>query len=261
MMRIIKIAVKYTVMKHFVFALVVIFFSTSLLAQDSTIIYYKKDGFQTLSKDSSYQYTVFIKQGNLWYGKSYYTKSRIFQSQGTYIEKDGKKIPDGSFDNYDENGVLSSTNFYGGGKVKTITSYYPSGKKKSYREFDENWSVTGKGWNEDGSVMKDYIAQQEASFKGSIDKWRKYLIKNLDNNVAKKYNAPVGRYTVIVLFTVDREGNIVNVRAENELPSCPPCITEAIRVIKSAPAWKPAIQDNQQVLFNQRQSISFEVVP
>lgn len=115
----------------------------------------------------------------------------------------------------------------------------------------------GKGGNE---VMNEGIfvtVQVEARFPGGLDAWKKFLEKNLNRDLPVENAAPVGRYTVIVSFVVDKEGNVSDVKAEND----PGYGTgnEAVRVIKRGPKWQPAIQNGRSVTYRQRQSITFEV--
>lgn len=99
--------------------------------------------------------------------------------------------------------------------------------------------------------------QIEAQFLGGIAAWRKYLERNLDQDIAAQNGAPPADYSVIVSFIVDREGNISDVRAEND----PGYGTkaEAIRVIQKSPRWKPAEQNGRNVIYRQRQKITFRV--
>lgn len=99
--------------------------------------------------------------------------------------------------------------------------------------------------------------QIEAQFLGGIAAWRKYLERNLDQDIAAQNGAPPADYSVIVSFIVDREGNISDVRAEND----PGYGTkaEAIRVIQKSPRWMPAVQNGRNVIYRQRQKITFRV--
>lgn len=99
--------------------------------------------------------------------------------------------------------------------------------------------------------------QIEAKFPGGAGAWTKYLERNLNSNVPVDNGAPPTKYTVIVSFLVDKNGNISEVKAEND----PGYGTseEAVRVIKKGPAWTPAIQNGRNVIYRQRQSITFQV--
>ncbi len=70
-------------------------------------------------------------------------------------------------------------------------------------------------------------------------------------------HAPNGIYTVVVSFLVDKNGKISEVEALND-PGYGSA-EEAVRVIKKGPDWTPAVQDGKNVIYRQKQSISFMV--
>ncbi len=113
-----------------------------------------------------------------------------------------------------------------------------------------------------GESAEDYnkefiIVQQEARFPGGAAEWKKFLERNLDNNEPANQGAPPNRYTVVVSFIVDKEGNVSDIRAESD-PGYG-IAAEAIRVIRKSKKWLPAMQNNHNVIFRQRQSITFLV--
>ena len=97
----------------------------------------------------------------------------------------------------------------------------------------------------------------EAQFEGGIAGWRKFLERNLNKDLPSDNGAPANDYTVIVSFIVDREGNISEIRAEND----PGYGTkeEAVRVIQKSPNWTPANQNGINVKYRQKQKIVFRV--
>ena len=101
--------------------------------------------------------------------------------------------------------------------------------------------------------------QIEAQFPGGPAAWTKYLQRNLNSSLPAENGAPEGKYTVVVSFLVDKNGNISQVAAEND----PHYGTadEAVRVIKKGPAWKPAVQNGHNVAYRARQQITFVVSP
>lgn len=99
--------------------------------------------------------------------------------------------------------------------------------------------------------------QIEAEFPSGKDAWKRFLERNLNNELPSDEGAPVGLYTVVVSFMVDKEGRVSEVVAEND----PQYGTakEAVRVIKKGPVWKPAIQNGHPVAYRVKQSITFVV--
>lgn len=99
--------------------------------------------------------------------------------------------------------------------------------------------------------------QVEAKFPGGPDAWRKYLERNLNNQTPADNGAAPGNYTVTVSFLVDKSGNISQVQALND-PGYG-CAAEAVRVIQKGPAWTPAVQNGRNVIYRQKQNITFQV--
>jgi antitoxin component YwqK of YwqJK toxin-antitoxin module len=226
---------------------------------DSSVVYYAKGGKQT-TKDSSIIYTVYTRKDSLWYGRCFFTKNNVLQSEGTYREKT-LDTPIGKFDNFNEEGVHVTTNFYVDGKLQQSTYYFPGGKKKSYIAFSpDGYPEEQKGWDESGTILPGYIVMREAEFKGGLKGWKKYLEKNLDANVPGDAGAPDGTYSVSVIFLVDPQGNISEVSADTIPALCKPCAAEAVRVIRDGPNWEPAILNNEPVKYYQRQRVTFVLI-
>jgi protein TonB len=99
--------------------------------------------------------------------------------------------------------------------------------------------------------------QIQAKFPGGDGEWRKYLERNLNRDLPVENGAPPGNYTVVVSFLVDKDGNISEVKAENN-PGYGTA-DEAVRVIKKGPKWIPAVQNGRNVIYRQKQSITFQV--
>jgi protein TonB len=101
------------------------------------------------------------------------------------------------------------------------------------------------------------IVQVEAKFPGGPDAWMKYLSRNLRQDVPTDNGAAAGDYKIVVSFLVDRDGNVTEVRAEND-PGFG-IADEAIRVIQRSGKWQPALQNGRNVIYRQRQQIIFRV--
>jgi protein TonB len=120
----------------------------------------------------------------------------------------------------------------------------------------------GTGVVEAPKVTEDYdkefkTVQIQAKFPGGPDAWQKYLQRNLQSDVPTENGAPTGAYTVVVSFLVDKDGNISEVKAEND-PGYGTA-TEAVRVISRGPKWIPAVQNGRNVIYRQKQAITFRV--
>lgn len=94
-----------------------------------------------------------------------------------------------------------------------------------------------------------------AEFPGGPDAWRRYLEKSLVYPDAAVENGRQGK--VRVQFIVDREGNISEVKALDDLGDG--LAEEAVRIIKKGPKWKPAEQNGKKVIYRHIQSITFQL--
>lgn len=104
----------------------------------------------------------------------------------------------------------------------------------------------------------NYIVEQTpAEFPGGLKEWAKFLERNLNTNLPMQNGAPPGKYTVRIAFSVLQDGTISDIIAEND----PGYETkeEALRIMSISPKWKPATQNGRNVIFKQKQSISFVV--
>jgi hypothetical protein len=101
------------------------------------------------------------------------------------------------------------------------------------------------------------IVQVPAEFPGGQKGWINYLEKNLDPDLPVRKGAPVGKYSVVVSFVVDKEGNLTDVKSEND-PGYGTA-EEAVKILKNGPKWVPATQNGVNVIYRQRQAIIWRV--
>lgn len=121
-------------------------------------------------------------------------------------------------------------------------------------------SIIGAGDANPKTVEEEgvfYHVEVAAQFPGGFEAWKKYLEKNLNAGLPAENGAQAGKYTVMVSFVVDKEGNISDVKAEN----APGFGTEAeaIKIIKKGPKWQPAIQNGRKVAYRAMQQVTFQV--
>lgn len=98
------------------------------------------------------------------------------------------------------------------------------------------------------------FVQVEASFDGN---WQKFLLKNLNPQTPVDNDAPSGNYTVLIQFVVDIDGTVSDIKPLTNHGYG--LEQEAIRVLKKAAKWKPAIQNGHQVKAYRKQAITFQV--
>lgn len=98
------------------------------------------------------------------------------------------------------------------------------------------------------------FVEVDAKFNGN---WVAFLERNLNADVPVDNDAPVGRYSVVIQFVVDREGAVSDI---NPLTNHGYGMeAEAVRVLKKAAKWEPAIQNGVKVKAYRKQVIVFVV--
>ena len=94
----------------------------------------------------------------------------------------------------------------------------------------------------------------DAKFDGN---WEKFLLRNLNAQTPVDNEAPVGVYKVLIQFVVDVDGTVSDIKPLTNLGYG--LEKEAIRVLKKAKNWEPAIQNGRQVKAYRIQAITFQV--
>jgi protein TonB len=106
----------------------------------------------------------------------------------------------------------------------------------------------------------------DAEFPGGNSSWTKYVTREIERNMDELQDD--GRSgTVVVLFIVDKEGLVSEVRAlqcsEAGVTSCLGPGTKlaevAVSAIKKGPKWKPAVQNGRNVKAYRRQPVTFRL--
>lgn len=106
----------------------------------------------------------------------------------------------------------------------------------------------------------------EAQFPGGRAEWSKYLQRNLNTNLGKRYLViPKGKTTakvkVIVSFVIGTSGDITEAKVVKTEPENihQVFLVEALRIIEKSPQWIPAIQKGKLVKFRYEQPITWMV--
>lgn len=120
-------------------------------------------------------------------------------------------------------------------------------------------------------VQEDYdkVFQKveiDAEFPGGANGWTRYVTREIERNIDELQDD--GRSgTVVVLFIVDKEGGVSEVRAlpcsEAGVGNCLPPNSKlaeiAVNAIKKGPKWKPAVQNGRNVKAYRRQPVTFQL--
>lgn len=99
--------------------------------------------------------------------------------------------------------------------------------------------------------------QVPAEFKGGLKAWTKFLNQNIKREIPIEKGGPPGKYTVNLSFIIDKEGNLSEIKAENN-PGYGTA-EEAVRVMKLSPNWEPAKHNGEPVIYKHKQSITYFV--
>jgi len=95
----------------------------------------------------------------------------------------------------------------------------------------------------------------DAKFAGN---WEKFLTRNLDPNTPVDNGAAPGNYVVLVQFVVDVDGSVSQIKPISSAGYG--MEEEAVRVLRKAEKWIPAIQNGRQVKAWRTQKIVFQVL-
>jgi protein TonB len=123
------------------------------------------------------------------------------------------------------------------------------------KEIDEGKQVIEEKKDDENKVFEK--VEVEAAYPGGEGAWRKFLEKNLNPSTPVDNGAPEGQYTVWIQFIVDKEGNVSEVKPLTS--NGYGMEAEAVRVLKKATKWVPAIQNGRNVKAYRKQPITFVV--
>lgn len=112
------------------------------------------------------------------------------------------------------------------------------------------------------TVLRDsvFMQQKNAVFLSGREGWNAYLSRSLSNSmrsISQSINWNISK-TIIVSFTIDEEGKVIDVYAEKaDVP--PILIEESIRIIKNSPKWIPAELDGKKIKEVKKQPITWMI--
>ena len=163
-------------------------------------------------------------------------------------------------DNFD---AIKFSNTSEQGRISTYNSNSDSEKQRFIKFYNSLIGASSKSKVVNNSSSKEVNNEEinhniiPAEFPGGLPAWAKFLERNLNRKIPEVNGAPSGKYSVTVSFTVDKNGGISEVQAENN-PGYG-TVEEAVRVIKSGPSWKPAVEGGRNIVFRQKCDITFLV--
>jgi antitoxin component YwqK of YwqJK toxin-antitoxin module len=140
------------------------------------------------------------------------------------------------------------------------TYFYPDGKIRASVQYDNNRIIDEKCkcYDEQGKdIAAELCTEREASFKEGEGGWRMYIQQKLNPQVPINKGAKAGVYTVLIQFVVSTDGSVKDLKPLTNFGFG--MEQEAMRVIRSAPKWKPAVQFGRNVNAYRLQPISFSI--
>jgi TonB-dependent SusC/RagA subfamily outer membrane receptor len=101
------------------------------------------------------------------------------------------------------------------------------------------------------------IAENNPTFPGGDEAWKKYLMQNLRADMPLTEGWKAGVYKITVSFIVKKDGSITDVKTD-DYPSSKTA-EQCINMIKNGPKWEPAVQNGHKVNCYKKQPITFVV--
>jgi hypothetical protein len=245
-------------MKPIITMLVLIISITICAAQQDTIVTYKNERLALSTKETATFIVKFFKSGKVWRKTTYHIQFNRMLYEDVFIENKDDNSKMILHKTYNEKGILYKADNYENGLVVSSIFYYPNGKINGEAKFDKSGAITyQKGYDVTGKELVGYIFSRESVFEEGQQAWLRYLARHLNSDIVSINSGPIGVYTVIVVFIIDKEGNVTNVTTEND-PGYG-SKQEAIKVVERSPKWLPAIYNGIPILSRKKQPITFTV--
>jgi hypothetical protein len=249
-------------------------------AQDKVTLYLlNKDWTPAKNMKQASYFMQEVKESDSVYICRYYRKEGPMLKWETYRDS-AYEIANGRFAWYSEKGQLDSlgtvTNghkdknwFYNmddSGHAR-VEEYFENGRFKSRTDYTRRVVTLADGTIESLDKPKPTdtvpakmftVVQHAAEFPGGINAWTAYLGRTLHTpDRLLEISRSGTKATVGVEFIVNKTGQIGNVFIWRSYEWS--ADLEAMRVIQSGPAWKPAEQNGKNVIYRHRQTITFIV--
>jgi len=222
---------------------------------DTTYLYFNKD-WKPVAKAQAVFYGKVIKEGSYWHRMDYWAATNIMQMNGLYKDS-ATQVEEGPCTYYNEDGKIKDSTNYVNGKTLSEFYYYPNGHLKADIVYDANGKTLGQeGYDEFGHLISGYVVQMQAQFPGGVSKWQEYLVSGLQKNQPKSYKRGKVWGGVTVAFTINKDGKVVDVKV-GVSSGYPELDEHAVNIISNSPDWIPAIQFGKNVIYRQKQQITY----
>lgn len=229
-----------------------------LKAQTSVTKFYDAN-WVTTSKDKAAFYADFVKAGNNYNCTSYWINTTIVRGKSTF-EDTLMQSATGLQVLYFKNGHVEDSSFIENKQAIYSYHYYPNNKLAAHYYIAANSKVgVSEGYDESGNIIKHYVFQKEAEFKGGQKGWTNYLTKNATPNLPVKGDTAVTA-NVAIQFVVDENGDILKPKIYKS-SGYKNVDNDALRLIADSPQWNNGILYNKPVKNYKVQPISYMLQP
>ncbi len=100
----------------------------------------------------------------------------------------------------------------------------------------------------------EYNVNKRPVYPGGVGEMFRFINKNI---VKPDTIMKGGDGKVFLWFVISEDGTISNIKVIKEIPGCPACNDEAIRLVKSMPKWEPAIEHGKPAKTDYNFPVSF----
>lgn len=229
-------------------------------ASNETFYLFKQDWTAASTFNDCTYFMQALKKSDTEYVCRYYPRFGPMIRQESYRDAD-LSVPNGFFCWYNHAGYMDSSGYVKNGRKDQRWYYYNTDTLQNYYE-EYAFGILQKReliYNKKPLDGEDddlpAVSQKEASYKGGT--WSKYISSNVTTPERFTQNMKPGRYVVTVAFTIGKTGMVQEVMLIKSVEWS--VDAKVFRLIENSPAWTSAVQNNEPVLYRQKQNIVFNI--
>ncbi len=243
-------------MRQIFLVFILLAFFQGIRAQADTSYLYFDNAWSPTGKANAIYYKKIFEEKNEWHRQDFWAKTNTMKMDGVYGDS-SLKIKNGVFKAYYENGVLADSAYFEHGKEKFIHVFNEDHIPKAYAAYDKDGNIMEqRGWDESGKEIPGYIYQKVAEFPGGADEWQHYIIVELQKNLPRGLKKGQMWGNVVVSFLILEDGSIDDIKVAQS-SGYPELDYHATNIIRNSPKWIPAIQFNRNVIYQQKQTLTY----
>lgn len=243
--------------KNVLFLFIPLFVLTAIQTQGQDTTYYTDNGQKVPSLQTANYYVIkrFESDDSSRAVVNTYFRSGQIRSEA-YYSKYKKGLYDGKVREYYQNGQLKADVDYGNGKLNgEALTYWENGKPKRKDEYRDGKLIKGTCYDAEGHPVPHFAFMQMPEFPGGEKALMNYLARKIKYPKQARKKSITGR--VVIQFTVNKKGKITDPRIVESVS--PDLGSEALRVVKGMPDWKPGLQDGELVDVQYNLPIQFQL--